>query len=81
MWCVVELLLLITVTINLKDLIMKRTKEIGEKILKYAEEKIQERSEKTSQRIKKYARSLNDVSSELSYASKIMAGHKKIVID
>lgn len=60
---------------------MKRTKQIGEKILKYAEEKIQERSEKTSQRIKKYARSLNDVSSELSYASKIMAGHKKIVID
>lgn len=60
---------------------MKRTKEIGGKLLKYAEEKIQERSEKTTKRLKKYAKSLNEVSSELMYSSTIMAGHKKIVID
>lgn len=60
---------------------MKRTKEIGEKLLKYSAEKLQERSAKTSERLRKYATTLNDVSSELMYSSTLMAGHKKIVID
>lgn len=60
---------------------MKRTKEIGEKILKYSAEKIQERSVKTSERLKRYATTMNDVSTELMYASKLMAVHKRIVID
>ncbi len=60
---------------------MKRTKEIGGKILKYSAEKLQERSAKTTQRLKKYATTLNEVSSELMYSSNLMAGHKKIVID
>lgn len=60
---------------------MNRTKEIGEKILKYSAEKLQERSVKTTDRLRKYATTLNEVSSELMYASKLIAGHKKIVID
>lgn len=60
---------------------MKRTKEIGGKILKYSAEKLQERSAKTTERFKRYATTLNEVSSELMYSSNLMAGHKRIVID
>jgi hypothetical protein len=60
---------------------MERTKKIGKKILKYSTEKIQERSAKTTERFRKYATTLNEVSSELMYASKLMAGHKEISID
>jgi hypothetical protein len=60
---------------------MKRTKEIGGKILKYSAEKLQERSVKTTERLKKYATTVNEVSSELRYVSTLMAGHKRIVID
>jgi len=60
---------------------MKRTKEIGGKILKYSAEKLQERSAKTTERLKKYATTVSEVSSELRYASTLMAGHKRIVID
>ncbi len=60
---------------------MKRTKEIGEKFLKYSTEKLQERSAKTSERLRKYATTLNEVSSELMYSSTLLAGHKKITID
>ena len=60
---------------------MNRTKKIGGKILKYSAEKLQERSEKTTARLRKYATTLNEVSSELMYSSTLMAGHKRIVID
>ena len=60
---------------------MKRTKEISEKLLKYSADKIQERSVKTTERFRKYATTINDLSSELLYASRLMAGHKKIVND
>lgn len=60
---------------------MKRTKEIGGKILKYGAEKFQERSAKTTERLRNYATTLNEVSSELMYVSALMAGHKKITID
>lgn len=60
---------------------MNRTKQIGEKILKYSAEKLQERSLKTTARLRKYASTVNEVSSELMYSSKLMAGHKRIVID
>ena len=53
---------------------MKKTKEIGGKLLKYAEEKLQHRSMETSKKIKKYV----DISKELYYASNLMAGHKQI---
>ncbi|GEM_PF-1834077 len=53
---------------------MKRTKEIGGKLLKYAEETIQHRSSETSKKIRKYV----DISRELYYASNLMAGHKQI---
>lgn len=59
---------------------MKKTKEIGGKLLKYAEETIQQRSMKTSKRIRKYVGNLSDVSKELVYSSALMAGHKKIVV-
>lgn len=60
---------------------MKRTKELGGKILKYSAEKLQERSAKTTERLKRYATTMQDVSTELMYSSKLMAGHKRIVID
>ena len=59
---------------------MKKTKEIGEKILKYAEERLQEHSFST-EKIRKYVRELGEVSKELIYSSTLMAGHKKISID
>ncbi len=59
---------------------MKRTKEIGEKLLKYAEERFPETSTKTKQ-FRKYVKDLGDVSKELMYSSTLMAGHKKIFVD
>lgn len=59
---------------------MKKTKELGEKILKYAEESIQERSRKTSKRFRKYVNNVSDVSKELMYSSTLMAVHKKMEI-
>ncbi|OEK04503.1 hypothetical protein [Roseivirga misakiensis] len=59
---------------------MKKTKELGGKILKYAEESIQERSKKTSQRFRKYVDNVSDVSKELIFASTLMAGHKKLEV-
>lgn len=63
---------------------MKRTKEIGEKLLKYAEERFPETSHKTKQ-LRKYVtnhvKDLSDVSKELMYSSTLMAGHKKIFVD
>ena len=59
---------------------MKRTKEIGEKLLKYAEERFPETSHKTKQ-LRKYVKDLGDVSKELMYSSTLMAGHKKIFVD
>ena len=54
---------------------MKKTKEIGGKLLKYAEETLQNRAPETSKKIKKYV----DISRELYYASNLMAGHKSIM--
>lgn len=59
---------------------MKRTKEIGEKILKYAEERFPESSRKTKQ-LRKYVMDMSEVSKELMYSSTLMAGHKKIFVD
>ena len=63
---------------------MKRTKEIGEKLLKYAEERFPETSNMTKERTKQlrqYVRDMGDVSRELMYSSTLMAGHKKIFVD
>ena len=49
--------------------------------MKYGAEKFQERSAKTTERLRNYATTLNEVSSELMYVSALMAGHKKITID
>jgi len=59
---------------------MKRTKEIGEKLLKYAEERFPETSNKTKQ-LRKYVKDLGDVSRELMVSSTLIAGHKKIFVD
>ncbi len=59
---------------------MKRTKEIGEKIRKYAEEKFPESSRKTKQ-LRKYVKDIREVSGELMYSSSLMASHKKIFVD
>lgn len=56
---------------------MKKTKELGEKILKYAEDSIQARSRKTSNRFRKYVNNVSEVSKELMYSSTLMAVHKK----
>jgi len=59
---------------------MKKTKELGGKILKYAEESIQERSKKTTKRFRKYVNNVSDVSKELMFVSTLMAVHKKVEI-
>ena len=53
---------------------MKKTKEFGEKILKYAGETLHNRVPETSKKIKKYM----DISHELYYETYLMAGHKSI---
>ena len=53
---------------------MNKTKELGDKLLKYAGEKIQHKAPETSKKFKKYM----EVSRELYYASTLMAGHKSI---
>ena len=57
---------------------MKRAKEIGGNILKYSAEKLQERSAKTTERFKRYAITLNEVSSELMYSSKLWLDTKAL---
>ncbi len=52
---------------------MNKSKEIGGKILKYAEEKIQKRSIETTTRIRKYVNDLSAVSKELMYSSALRA--------
>ena len=59
---------------------MKRTREIGGKILKYAEGRLQE-SNFNADKIRKYAKNMGEVSKELIHASKLMAIHKKIFVD
>ena len=59
---------------------MRKTKEIGGKILKYAEERLQEHSLNAG-KIRKYVKELGEVSKELIYSSTLMAGHKKISMD
>ena len=59
---------------------MKRTKEIGEKLLKCAEEHFPETSNKTKQ-LRKYVKDLGEVSRELMYSSTLMACHKKISVE
>ena len=59
---------------------MKRTKEIGEKLLKYAEEHFPETSNKTKQ-LRKYVKDLGEVSRELVYSGTLMAYHKKISVE
>ncbi|OEK00965.1 hypothetical protein BFP97_05325 [Roseivirga sp. 4D4] len=68
------------VIITLDKTPMKKTKEIGGKLLKYAEESIQQRSLKTSKRIRKYVDNVSDVSKELMLSSSLMAIHKKMKI-
>lgn|GEM_PF-970300 len=60
--------------------LMKKTKEIGGKLLKYAEDSIQQRSLKTSKRIRKYVDNVSDVSKELAFVSSLMAIHKKMKV-
>lgn len=52
---------------------MSRSQEIGGKILRYAEEKIQKRSIETTARIRKYMNDLGEVSKELMYSSALRA--------
>lgn len=48
--------------------------------MKYAEESIQQRSLKTTKRIRKYVDNVSDVSKELMLASSLMAIHKKMKV-
>ena len=59
---------------------MKRTKEIGEKLLKYAEEHFPETSNKTKQ-LRKHVKDLGEVIRELMYSGMLMACHKKISVE
>ena len=52
---------------------MTKSKELRGKILKYAEEKIQQRSQDTTARIRKYMDDLSQVSQELMYSSALRA--------
>lgn len=53
---------------------MSKTTELGGKLLKYAEETLENRAPQTSKKIKKYV----DISRELYFANNLMAGHKSI---
>lgn len=59
---------------------MKRTKEIGGKLLKYAEERLQE-SQARSEKLMKYMSDVSNVGKELIYSSILMAGHKAIKVE
>jgi hypothetical protein len=59
---------------------MKRTKEIGEKLIKYAEEHFPESSKKTKQ-LRKYVKDIREVSGELIFSSSLMASHKNLFVD
>ena len=59
---------------------MKRTKEIGGKLLKYAEERIQGSQEK-SERIIKYVNDASVIGKELFYSSMLMASHKYLKVE
>ena len=58
---------------------MNKSKEIGGKILKYAEEKIQKRSIETTTRIRKYVNDLSAVSKELMYSSALRASKTSFI--
>uniref|UniRef100_UPI004047F414 hypothetical protein n=1 Tax=Roseivirga sp. TaxID=1964215 RepID=UPI004047F414 len=59
---------------------MKRTKKLGGKILKYAEERIQGSQEK-SEKIIKYVNDATALSKELFYSSMLMAAHKYLRVE
>lgn len=59
---------------------MKKSKEIGGKILKYAEENIQKRSLETTARIRKYVNDLSEVSKELMYSSALRANKNALFV-
>lgn len=59
---------------------MSRSQEIGGKILKYAEEKIQKRSVETTARIRKYVSDLSEVSKELMYSSALRASKSALIM-
>ena len=59
---------------------MKRTKELTGKLLKYAGDRLQDRKIRT-EKIRKYARNMSQVSKELMQSSALMALHKKIFVD
>ncbi|MEC7755793.1 MULTISPECIES: hypothetical protein [Roseivirga] len=59
---------------------MKKSKEIGGIILKYAEEKIQKRSLETTAQIRKYLNDLSEVSKELMYSSAVRAGKTSLIM-
>lgn len=59
---------------------MSKSKEIGGKILKYAEEKIQLRSSETTARIRKYVNDLSEVSKELMYSSALRASKSALTM-
>jgi len=59
---------------------MSRSQEIGGKILKYAEEKIQKRSLETTARIRKYVSDLSEVSKELMYSSALRASKSALIM-
>ncbi len=52
---------------------MKKSKEIGGMIRKYAEEQIQKRSAETTARLRNYVNNLGEVSKELMYSSALRA--------
>lgn len=60
---------------------MTKSKVIGGKILKYAEEKIQSRSTETTAKIRKYVNDLSEVSKELMYSSALRAGNSSIIMN
>lgn len=57
---------------------MTRTKHLSDKLLKYAEDKIHQRSVETTERLKKYMNDLSSVSKELSIYNKMRVFNKHL---
>lgn len=58
---------------------MTRTKHLSDKLLKYAEEKVHQRSIETTERLKKYMTDLSLVSKELSIYNRMRVFNKHLL--
>lgn len=57
---------------------MTRTKKLSDQLLKYAEEKIHQRSLETTERLKRYLNDLSTVSKELTTYNKMRVFNKHL---